>query len=415
MMQTVRRILCLLVVVGLFPVPTAFSAPNRHTQYQGLSSVERAQGAAAARLAGRQPSAVAHWLRHQTDVSAAAVGPDHATIAISFRDGAELAILPATLPHARPTFLPLMRPASSAGSIAHDPGATGRAIVLEPFATELGLGPTAGQDEANALMRAGFTVDVLRDAQVTVGTMGTLSSYGAVYFQTHAGVLPDGDAVVVTGQTDSAPYGDLYRDHSLIQAFVAGDPAKILYNAITSHFVTGHMGTFPSGSIMFLNGCAVLNAPVFWKALQQQNVSALISWNGDVYSSSNEVAGSFVTTKLVNGDSVSAAVDDARQSGVGFDVVGDTVVHLGFSGDGAATLSAVLGRKATSTPVPPTSTPTPAPTATPTLVPTATPTPLPTATKTARPTSPTVKKHRRCRRSNRHFVHGKCRKKPAHR
>ncbi|MDQ2740796.1 MAG: hypothetical protein M3Z66_00590, partial [Chloroflexota bacterium] len=343
MMQTVRRILCLLIVVGLVPVPTAFSAPYRHTQYQGLSAVERAQGAVAARLVSRQPSAVAHWLRHQNDVSTVAVGPDHATIAISFRDGAELAILP----RARPAFLPLIRPASSAGSIVRDPGTAGRAIVLEPFATELGLGPTAGQDEVNALTRAGFTVDVLRDAQVTVGTMGTLSSYGAVYFQTHAGVLPDGDAVVVTGQTDSAPYGDLYRDHSLIQAFVAGDPAKKLYNAITSHFVAGHMSAFPSGSIMFLNGCAVLSAPVFWQALQQQNVSALISWNGDVYSSSNEVAGSYVTTKLVNGDSVSTAVDDARQAGVGFDVVGDTVVHLGFSGDGAATLSAVLGRKAT--------------------------------------------------------------------
>lgn len=402
MMQTVRRILCLLIVVGLVPVPTAFSAPYVHIRYQGLSAVERAQGAAAARLAGRHPSAVARWLHHQTDVSAVAVGPDRATIAISFRDGAELAILP----RSRPTLLPLMRPASVPGSMVRDPGTAGRAIVLEPFATELGLGPTAGQDETNALTRAGFTVDVLRDAQVTVGTMATLSSYGAVYFQTHSGVLPDGDAVVVTGETDSAPYADLYRDHSLIQAFVAGDPAKKLYNAITSHFVTGHMGTFPSGSIMFLNGCAVLSAPVFWKALQQQNVSALISWNGDVYSSSNEVAGSFVTTRLVNGDSVSTAVDDARQAGVGFDVVGDTVVHLGFSGDGAATFSAVLGRKATPTPVPST--------ATPTLMPTATPTPLPTATKTARPPSPAVKKHRRCRRSDRHFVHGKCRKKPAH-
>jgi len=413
MMQTVRRILCLLIVVGLFPVPAAFSAPYGHTQYQGLSAMERAQGAAAARLAGQQPGAAARWLRHQTDVSAVVMGPDHATIDISFRDGAELAILPATLSRSRPTLLPLVRPASVAGSMVHDPGTAGRAIVLEPFATELGLGPTAGQDEANALMRAGFAVDVLRDAQVTVGTMGTLSSYGAVYFQTHSAVLPDGDAIVVTGETDTAPYVDLYKDHSLIQAFVAGDPAKKLYNAITSHYVTGHMGTFPSGSIIFLNGCAVLNAPVFWKALQQQNVSAMISWDADVYSSSNEVAGSFVTTKLVNGDSVSAAVNDARQAGVGFDVVGDTVVHLGFSGDGAATLSAVLGRKASSPPVPSTSTP--APSATPTLVPTATPTPLPTATKTARPTSPTVKKHRRCRRSDRHFVHGKCRKKPTHR
>jgi len=411
MMKTVRRILCLLIVVGFVPVPTAFSAPYGHAQYQGLSPVERAQGAAAARLAGRQPGAVARWLHHQTDVSTVVVGPDHATIAISFRDGAELAILPATLPRARPTFVSLMRPASVPDSMVRDPGTTGRAIVLEPFATELGLGPTAGQDEANALTRAGFTVDVLRDAQVTVGTMSTLSSYGAVYFQTHAGVLPDGDAVVVTGETDPAPYADLYRDHSLIQAFVAGDPAKKLYNAITSHFVTGHMGAFPNGSIMFINGCAVLSAPVFWKALQQQNVSALISWNGDVYSSSNEVAGLYVTTRLVNGDSVSTAVDDALQAGVGFDVVGDTVVHLGFSGDGAATLSAVLGRKATPTPVPSTATPTPVPTA----MSTATPTPAPTATRTALPTTPTVKKHRRCKRSNRHFVHGKCRKKPTHR
>ncbi len=415
MMKTVRRILCLLIVVGFVPVPTAFSAPYGHAQYQGLSPVERAQGAAAARLAGRQPGAVARWLHHQTDVSTVVVGPDHATIAISFRDGAELAILPATLPRARPTFVSLMRPASVPDSMVRDPGTTGRAIVLEPFATELGLGPTAGQDEANALTRAGFTVDVLRDAQVTVGTMSTLSSYGAVYFQTHAGVLPDGDAVVVTGETDPAPYADLYRDHSLIQAFVAGDPAKKLYNAITSHFVTGHMGAFPNGSIMFINGCAVLSAPVFWKALQQQNVSALISWNGDVYSSSNEVAGLYVTTRLVNGDSVSTAVDDALQAGVGFDVVGDTVVHLGFSGDGAATLSAVLGRKATPTPVPSTATPTPVPTATPTAMSTATPTPAPTATRTALPTTPTVKKHRRCKRSNRHFVHGKCRKKPTHR
>ena len=245
----------------------------------------------------------------------------------------------------------------------HAGTASGRAIVLEPFADELGLGPTAGQAERDALAQAGFTVDVALNGQVTVGLMEHLADYSVIYMETHSGVLPNGDAVVVTGETDNDPYASLYQDGSLQQAYVAGTSDPILYNAITARFVTKHMGTFPNSSIVFLNGCKVLSAPVFVAAMRRQGVAAQISWDRNVSNTDAEQAAAFVLTHLAAGDSVQSDLTAADAAGLGTTVGDEGTTHLGFFGDGDDTLPKAL---AGATPTP---TPTPTATATPTPIP----------------------------------------------
>ena len=250
--------------------------------------------------------------------------------------------------------------------------------------------PVFGFAHVDALTQSGFRVDEVFDSNVTAGVMQKLADYSSVYMRTHSGVLPGGDAIVVTGESDSGPYASLYKDHSLMQAFVAGDPTGTLYNAITATIVTKHMGTFPDSSIMFLNGCSLLRAPTFWTALQKQNVATMISWDHEVYSTVSEPAGEFILTDLAKGDSVETDIAAAYTAGLGTSVVGDEVAKLGFLGDGSETLPRALAG------------------ATPTL------TPEPTATATSTPTPlPTPTRRIKCKRGQ-YLIHGKCRPKHPH-
>ncbi|MBV9279241.1 MAG: hypothetical protein JOZ41_04095 [Chloroflexi bacterium] len=272
-----------------------------------------------------------------------------------------------------------------------DNAARGRAIVLEPFASELGRGASAGDAQASALAQAGFHVDELKDSAVTVGVMETLGSYSVVYIETHSGVLPDGDADVVTGETNTRPYATLFNEKSLLQAFVAGDPSGTLYDAITAKFVRLHIGAFPASSVVFLNGCGVLAAPLFWDALHDQNVSTLISWDNDVDGDITDAAAQLLFTNLIQGGTVASAVTQVRAAGLGTSVVGTAVAHIGYIGDGGDTLQRALSG-ATPTPTP---TPTPTDSPTPTVTPTATPVPKAAGKK-------------KCKKGKR-LVHGKCR------
>lgn len=277
--------------------------------------------------------------------------------------------------------------------------APGRAAVLEPFAVQLNLGPTAGQPEIDPLNQAGFKVDVFRNGDVTVPVMQTLGNYSFVYIQTHSGPLSGGDAGIVTDETDDKPYRDLegecgpdHDDCSVKQMTVAGDDR--LYVAVTGYFFSHHAGTFPNSAIVFLNGCSILQARLFWKDLQAKNVAALISWDEEVDSAVSEVAGAIVIQDLAKGDTVAQSVQDAINRGAGESVVqksdgSQSIAQLGFLGDGTDTLARALAGD-------------PAPTLTPT------PRPTPKPKPTARPA-----KKSKCKPGH-HRVHGKCKLCPKH-
>lgn len=325
------------------------------------------------------------------------------TVEVRFVDGAQVEILPRSAAVTHPAAE--TRPAllQSGQRLMDQTGplpALGRALVLEPFAGELGLGPDAGQGEADALRRAGFTVTILRDSAVTLSVMQTMSQYAFVYIETHSNSLSSGgDAVIATAETDAAPYASLVADGSLKQVTVAGDSQNI-YLAITGVFISRHLGDFPHDSIMFVNGCSVLNAPLFWNALQQRNVDALIGWDNEVPGTFSAEAGKYTVNQLGASDSVAGSVAATLEQGLGIGISDTGPARLGFEGDGADTLAAALGNSPAA----------PAATATSTPSPTATPTSTPSPTATPRKTSAVTRKHKRhsCRPGH-HRVHGKCR------
>jgi uncharacterized membrane protein (DUF2068 family) len=187
-------------------------------------------GAASLRLRGETSSAVISWLTRQRGVRSAALGPDHRTIEVRFRDGGQAAILPSLTTTVR---LGGLRPLLRAAAPAQAPGA--RAAVWEPFATELGLGPHAGDVEVQLLQAAGFSVDQAYDTTVTVASMASLASYAVVYMHTHSGLTQSGDGVLATGQLDTndPSVAPLISDGSVIPVGVAG--SSDTYYGITSH------------------------------------------------------------------------------------------------------------------------------------------------------------------------------------
>jgi hypothetical protein len=334
--------------------PSTLSKPDRNALQQ------------ASQIAAHNPNRAAIWLRDHAHGTRTAVSPD-GTILVHLDHGGRVAIVENT-----PTALPLVQPHSHRFHPAirvHSASAINRALVLEPFADELALGVSAGQQEADALTHAGFSVDVKRNAEVTVPVMESIANYSAVYMETHSGILPNGDAIVVTGDTNFAPYSALAPvdnggDGSLMQALVAGDPTHKLYIAVTSTFVKLHVGQFPPNSILFLNGCSLLRAPLFWQALQSHNLAALISWDQEAVVNVTEPAAAVVVTALATGSSVAGSVKAADDAGLG---VAPSIppANLGFLGNGADTIVSITRVPPTQTPAPPTATPTP-PTATPT-------------------------------------------------
>jgi hypothetical protein len=347
-------------------------------------------------------------------VARAEIGPDGATVEITFRDGAHLAMVGSRVQRVRLDIADL-RPRRK---LDQAPGSSARAAILEPFADELVYGLQSTQAETTALSGAGFTVDVALNHGVTVDLMEHLADYAFVYMETHSGILPGGEAAVVTGDTNEIKYVDLFNDGSLQQVTVQGQTTPVTYDAITTTFVKKHLGTFPDSSLIYLSGCKMLASPDFWQALHAHNAATLVSWDGTVLSSASAASAQFVMAHLATGESVDASVSAAKSAGLGQSDYGTETAHLGYFGDGAVTLARALAH-ATSTPMPtatgpstPSVTNPPSPTAEPVVVqtPTDSATVLPTPGLTAVLSG---SKRHSCKKGKR-FVNGKCRCKKKH-
>lgn len=369
-------------------IPLLGGSPGRAAARlpEPLSGTDRAAGRHAAGLAARNPRAALRWLQGRSSVRRATVGPDGHTLDIRFGDGGRLVILPPGQGRVAAAAALRFRPNARSAS-----DGSARALVLEPFADELGRGADAGRQEVSMLASAGFRVDVLRNGQVTVPVAERLADYSVVYMETHSGITADGDAVVATGETDTSPYAPLYGEHSLVQVFVAGDTEGALYNAFTGTFVSLHVGNFPQGSILFLNGCSILKAPALWAALRARHAASLLGWDDEANAAVTDAAAQVVLRAMASGASVRDGVAEARQAGLGTSPAQDGIAHLGYLGDGDETLAqAREGTVQAATPTP-----------------TATSTPTPTAT--AVPTTRTTVK-KTCKRGW-HMVKGKCKRK----
>jgi len=326
----------LLLSVFLLPGPNRRAAPAvpPATTTRQMNAVRAAAGIAAA-----YPLAAVRDLSRQGIRSS--LGTDGRTIDVHI-GSRQIAILP-----------PLRRSAPVAVPFAPSKQTGGRAaVVLEPFATELGLGASAGAAEATALQQTGFTVTLLRDSQVTVQSMADLSADSAMYVETHAGRLDDGDAVVATGQTDTSGLSALFKDGSVIQVFVAGDPQKTLYVGVTGTFFADHTNPFLAHSLLFLNGCSVLGDATFWGDLHAHNLATLISWDNDAISTTEDDAGRVIMSSMASGATASQAVQAARDAGLGISIANGNVARLGLAGDGSLTLAGSTTPTRSPAPVP---------------------------------------------------------------
>jgi hypothetical protein len=313
------------------------------------------------------------WLRRQPAVAGALLGEDGKTLDVRFRDGQQAAILPRSLGTATltPDGLRLLnRP------LARSDAPGGKALVLEPFAAELGLGPNAADPEITQLKNAGFSVDSLYDTNVTVATMGLMPRYNVVYMHTHSGTNAGGEGVLATGEltNDDAALASLLQDGSVIKVGVSG--TKDTYYGITSAYIRNHESSFATNSLLFLNGCNLLLAPVFWQALQAKGAGVLVSWDKEATSRDNYLGAAAFFAELVQGMSVSAAIQAEQAAGYGTSDVQGTTAKMGFLGNGNLTLQ----QAANGQPGAPSATATPVPTAR-AAGPTATAVPVPTATQ----------------------------------
>ncbi|MGH2444190.1 MAG: hypothetical protein ACRDFX_13625, partial [Chloroflexota bacterium] len=270
---------------------------------------------AAARLSRQTPARVIRWLDTRRSVSDARIGSDGRSLEIRFRDGGSMAILPALGSYTPVSGASrLLQRHAFARSYQPSPNAP-RALVLEPFATELGLGSQAGAPEITALQAAGFRVDQASDTQVTTGLMASLPNYNVVYMHTHTGVGPDGHGVLATGEVASCnPYTS--PDGTIQTVTVAGNTSQC-FSAITSRYVALHFGQFPAHALVFLNGCALLNSTEFMQGLADKGVGVTLSWDNDSTARDGFLSGAAFFNEMGQGDSVSAALSALRNAGYG--------------------------------------------------------------------------------------------------
>lgn len=351
-MSLLVRSLLLLVVVfaGLGGIHQS-SASASYSAQDG-----QVLGTASLRMGHQKMSQVLAWLRHQSTVRLALPGPDRKTVDIRFRDGSRAAILSNTISSVRVPVALLHRHAQLL-SRSQSPAGAPRAVVMEPFATELGIGPHAGDAELNYLQSAGFQVDQLYDTQVTVNSLTTLSEYNVVYMQTHAGVVNGGEGILASGEpvNGDPAVAPLVRNGSVIPIGVSGTTKP--YYGITSSFISQYEGQFPANSIDFLNGCNLLSAPRFWSAMAAKGAGVLVSWTREAYTSDNLVAGAKFFQYMSNpGTSVAAAIAAVHAAGFGVSRTNGTVALLGDLGDGTITLQSAASAPA-NTPEPGTATP----------------------------------------------------------
>jgi hypothetical protein len=179
--------MALLVLSGILPVAQDRLASSWSVDQRILSSSAAQLGKAPMRVVLRR-------LRSRPAVAEAGIGEDERTITVTFRDGLDSVIVPRVQGQ-----MPRRRHWRPDVRVANPVQAEGRtALVLEPFAEEMGLGSSAGDGEAGALRSAGMTVDELKDGEVTLAELGAMSRYDVVYMQTHIGVNQWGEAVVVS-------------------------------------------------------------------------------------------------------------------------------------------------------------------------------------------------------------------------
>jgi hypothetical protein len=256
-----------------------------------------------------------------------------------------------------------------------DGSSAAHAIVLEPFASELNLGSSAGTPESDALRASGFSVDEAYDTDVSVSLMSTLSHYSVVYILTHSGVNAQGEGVIATGEVANPDPNvkPLLDDHTVIIVGIAGSDTK--YYGVLSGYFSEHVGRFPPNSLVFVNGCSILRGTLVWGALAAQGVRAMVSWDNESAAPDDGTAGQQFFDELAAGETVAGAVSRVVSAGHGVSVIGGTAAHFGYVGDGDFTLHDVLD--------PPTATPVPSPT--------------PTASPSAAPTTPTATPARRHR------------------
>lgn len=393
-----------LIPLVLWSLPLHTSRAQAVPVFRPLTAADRVQLSQGARLSAHHRPAAMRWLRHQRGVSQVVFAPDATTIEVRFRDGAAGVIVDITpSPHRRSVAGYRRRVVSQLPSSA----ASSRALVLEPFASELGLGPAAGQPEIDSLRDAGFEVDVYRDGEVTIPTIESMTSYSVVYMESHSGtcgppLCKGTDVFVLTGVKvtgDVSAYASLFRDGSMTEGVTDTNPGTI-YLAFTSRLIDEHAGAFPDSSIVFINGCDLLATPDFLQTLLAHNASSVYSWNKKVYNADAEAAADFIFPRLAAGETLSGALADARGVGLGASFAEEGTV-LGLFGDRDNTFANALHH----------ATPTPTPTLT--AVPTATRTPVPTVAPTQTPTPARKTAHTKCQKGYKR-VHGKCKrvKKP---
>jgi hypothetical protein len=332
----------------------------------------------AVRLGRLDPAQKLAAARRSPQVRAAVLGRDGATIDLTFRDDTTAAILPAAPPIVRRAPVRLL---ASSGTQA--PGAQGRAAVLEPFLTELHLDAHTDDSAIASLRSAGFSVDFLSDTAVTVATMATLAPYRVIYLNTHSGVNQYGEGVIATGEVAaSAKVGGDPAADALVKEgtamIVAVSGSDTLYYGLKSGYFRQYEPAFAPGSLVFINGCSLLRATLFWDALSAHGLATFVSWDNPVAPPGDSTAAALVLASLSTGRTVDEAVADAVRAGYGWMVTEGQKAILGYRGDGGLQL------------IP--DTPSPTSTPTPTASPTSTPTPESTATPIASPTpSPTRK------------------------
>src|SRR5450759_2710955 len=188
-----RRFLVLLALLTLVTLQRPLSGHAAPWDQSRLDSVSRSSvgeadrallRASSLRLRSASSRAVVGWLRQSSRVRRVRLGQDRSTIDVVFTDGREMLVLPKMSRTIGTGLRPRSRHTASRSQrlfLRDQQVAGARAVVLEPFATELSLGSDAGSPEVNALQVSGFAVDRAIDSQVSVTAMLSLPSYAVVY------------------------------------------------------------------------------------------------------------------------------------------------------------------------------------------------------------------------------------------
>jgi len=288
-MSTLSR-LCLLTVLA---AATLAGGANRNAFASVGTGSSRVLTAASRMLAHQTPSRVVRWFEHQPGIAAATVESDRRSIDIRFRTGLQAVILPSTH-HVSAVSRPLGRSAHPFDSTPSVSGHGRRALLLLPFATEMGLLGHADR-EAALLRAAGFTVDALTDANVNVDQLVHISSYDLGYMVTHSNSNRYGDVVIATGAPVDPDHvipamDPLIKEGSVIITGIAGSP--FTYYGIRARYIRDHLdGSFPRNAMLFFNSCNLIPGTLLWQDLAERGASTSARPSATFWRRSSPVTG----------------------------------------------------------------------------------------------------------------------------